>query len=350
MREHRVALLSGDGTGPVLAEQMGELLDILGERHGFRCRTALCPFGRRAFLTEGTPLPDQTVRQVLASDGALMAAVDARDVTGPTPVGLLRKKLGLFAEIRPVRARPGRWALRPDLDLVLVREITQGFLPDRNLRAGSGEWMSDDDTAFSLRVITYEASRRVAEHAFDYAQRHGRKKVTAVHKASVFKLTCGTFLRACRDAAAAHPAIAYEEQAVDAAASGLIACPERYDVLLTTNLFGDILSDEAAALVSSLVPSADRGPEASVYMPASHPPAYEALEEDCYDPMPALLCLEMLLRDLGEAEAAGALDDALSAALTAPCTGTSALLAGIRAAARGQDGRRPANTDRGGTK
>lgn len=98
--------------------------------------------------------------------------------------------------------------------------------------------MSDADTAFSLRVITYGASRRIADHAFDYAEKNGRKKVTALHKSSIFKLTCGTFLRACRDAAAAHPAVAYEEEVVDNAANGLIAHPERYDVLLTTNLFG----------------------------------------------------------------------------------------------------------------
>lgn len=332
MRDYRIALLSGDGIGPVLAKELGELLALLGERTGFRCETETLPFGREAFEKSGTPLPEETAEAIRAADGAIAAAVDAKGVRGPTPVGLLRKELGLFADVRPIRARPGRWALREDLDLVVIREITQGFLSDRNLHAGSGEWMSDGDTAFSLRVITYDASRRIADYAFDYAEKNGRHKVTALHKASIFKMTCGTFLRACRDAAAAHPAIAYEEEVADNAANGLIAHPEKYDVLLTTNLIGDILSDEAAALVSSLAPSVNQGPEARVYFPVTHSPAYEALARDDYDPMPAVLCLHMLLQNLGETEAAALLDRGISAVLPRRYPNTSALLAALRAA------------------
>lgn len=335
MRTHRITLLSGDGIGPVLAEEMAEALNLLGEKIGFQCELRRCSFGREAYLKTGTPLPEETVESIRSSDAAIAAAVDAKDVAGPTPVGLLRKKLGLFADVRPVRARPGRWSLREDLDLVIIREITQGFLSDRNLHAGSGEWMSDENTAFSLRVITYEASRRIADYAFDYAEKNGRKKVTALHKASIFKQTCGTFLRACRDAAAVHPGIAYEEAVADSAANGLIAHPERYDVLLTTNLFGDILSDEAAALVSSLAPSVNQGPDTRVYLPVTHSPAYEALEQDRYDPIPGFLCLHMLLRDLGETEAAALLDKAVGKALSRPECRASALLAGLREDLRG---------------
>lgn len=335
MRTHHITLLSGDGIGPVLAEEMAEALSLLGKRSGFQCVVQRCPFGRAAYLKTGTPLPEETVESIRSADAAIAAAVDASDVTGPTPVGLLRKKLGLFADVRPIRARPGRWSLREDLDLVVIREITQGFLSDRSLYAGKGEWMSDENTAFSLRVITYEASRRIADYAFDYAERNGRGKVTALHKASIFKQTCGTFLRACRDAAAAHPAILYEEAVVDSAANGLIAHPERYDVLLTTNLFGDILSDEAAALVSSLAPSVNQGPGIRVYLPVTHSPAYEDLAQDRYDPMPGFLCLHMLLRDLGETDAAALLDRAIDAALARTERRTSALLAGLRQDLRG---------------
>lgn len=336
MRTHRIALLSGDGIGPVLAEESAALLELLGRRMGFSCELTRCPFGREAFLKTGTPLPEETAGAIRAADGAIAAAVDAKDVRGPTPVGLLRRELELFADVRPIRSRPGRWSLREDLDLVVVREITQGFLSDRNLHAGNGEWMSDEDSAFSLRVVTYGASRRIADYAFDYAEKNGRRKVTALHKASIFKLTCGTFLRACRDAAAAHPAIAYEEEVVDSAANGLIAHPERYDVLLTTNLFGDILSDEASALVSSLAPSVNQGPGARVYLPVTHAPAYQALAEDRYDPMPAMLCLQMLLEDLGEAEAAAALDRAVNETLCQGISGASACLATLRAKLKGR--------------
>lgn len=332
MRAYRVALLSGDGIGPVLAQEADNLLTELGRRFGFCCTCVHLPFGRGAFEEYGTPLPEHTRQEICEADAALAAAVDAKGVTGSTPVGLLRKELGLFADIRPIKARPGRWALRNDLDLVVVREITQGFLSDRNLYAGSGEWMSDPDTAFSLRVISYGASRQIAEYAFQYAERHGRKRVTALHKASIFKQTCGTFLRACRDVAAAHPGIAYGEEVVDNAANGLIAHPETYDVLLTTNLFGDILSDEAAALVSSLAPSVNVGVDSRVYLPVTHAPAYEALKTDTYDPMPALLCLVMLLRELGEQEGAQALEDALSGALETAGKSTSEQLAKIHAA------------------
>lgn len=330
MNTYRITLLSGDGIGPPAAEAAADLLTLLGRQYGFTCQLERRPFGRSTFLEQDTPLPEETVQSILASDAAFAAGVDARDVTGPTPVGLLRKKLGLYADVRPVQARPGRWALREDLDLVIVREITQGFLSDRNLHAGNGEWMSNENTAFSLRVISYEASRRIADFTFDYAQAQGRRSVTAIHKASIFKLTCGTFLRACRDAAAAHPAIAYREEAADDAAGGLVAHPERYDVVLCTNLFGDLLSDEAAALVSSLAPGVNVGPSARVYLPVTHSPAYEALARDSWDPFPALVNLELLVQELGEAAAARALSRAIGQALIRPAAGTAALLAQVQ--------------------
>lgn len=330
MKNYRIALLSGDGIGPVLSEELADLLRLIGSKLGISWQLERYPFGRKAFLDMGTALPETTIEGIRLADAAIVAAVDAKDVIGPTPVGLLRKQLGLFADIRPIKARPSRWSLQKKLDLVVIREITQGFLPDRNLYQGNGEWMCDADTAFSLRVITYEASRRIADYAFDYAEKNGRKKVTALHKSSVFKLTCGTFLRACRDAAAVHPTIVYEEEAVDNTANGLISHPERYDVLLTTNLFGDILSDEAAALVSSLVPSVNLGADAKVYLPATHAPAYEALEKDSYDPVPAILCLHMLLQNLGEDYAARLLDETLSDTMTDPSSGTAAFLTEIR--------------------
>ncbi len=158
MRTYQIAFLTGDGVGPVMARAGQELLERLGRAHGFQVRPALFPFGKGAYEACGTPLPPETAEGIQASDAALCAAVDAHGIPGPTPVGMLRKSLDLFADVRPIRARPGRWALRPDLDLVVVREVTQGFLSDRNLYQGGGEWMSDADTAFSLRVISYEAS------------------------------------------------------------------------------------------------------------------------------------------------------------------------------------------------
>lgn len=326
MNHYEIALLGGDGIAPVLNDYVARLLHRLGEKHGFAARCTLLPFGKSAYQEFGDAMPEQTTAGILQADAALLCAVDAKDVPGTTPVGLLRRRLDLFADVRPIHAREGRWALRPDIDMIVIREITQGFLSDRNLSKGSGEWMSDENTAFSLRVITYDASRRIADYAFAYAEENGRKKITALHKESIFKMTCGTFLRACRDAAAEHPSIAYEEAVIDNAANDLIARPELFDILLTTNLFGDIVSDEAAALVSSLAPTVNLGPQASVYLPVNHSPAYAALKEDSYDPFPALLCLHMMLRSLGERTAADALDAVLSEGLRASSSGTSELL------------------------
>lgn len=310
MKTYKFALLTGDGIGPVMAQEVGGLLKALGGAHGFGCELETLPFGKAAYEKFGEVLPDSTASAILASDAALVAAVDAKGI--PSPVSALCKKLGIFADVRPIKARPGRWALRDDLDMVMVREITQGFFSDRSLFAGGGEWMSDDETAFSLRLITYEASRNIADYAFKYAAANGRKKVTAAHKASIFKMTCGLFLKACRDSAKEYPAIEYDEEVADDIANRLISDPKRYDIVLTTNLFGDLLSDEAAALVSSLAPSVSEGANARVYMPISRAPAYAALEADSFDPMPALVCLSMMLNNIGEQSAAKALDAAIN--------------------------------------
>lgn len=324
--DYRIALLEGDGIGPVLAGRTAALLRILGKRHGFCVRIERYPFGKSAYEQTGSALPQPTKEGILAADAALVAAVDGKGIPGSTPVGLLRRELELFADVRPIRSRPGRWCFRPDLNLVMIREVTQGFLSDRNLACGNGEWMSDRDSAFSLRVITYSASRRIADYAFAYARQHGRKKITALHKEPIFKMTCGTFLRACRDAAVRYPEIEYAEELVDNAANGLIAHPGTYDVILTTNLFGDILSDEMSALVSSMAPGANYGPGARVYLPVTHAPAYEALKNDVYDPIPALLGLVMALEDLKEGPAAAALSGAIDQVLPKAPNRASVLL------------------------
>lgn len=333
----RVTLLEGDGIGPAAAREAARLLELLAARYGFGCEITRAEFGLAAYRKTGCALPPGTVAAIKASDAAFFAAVDSKGVEGPTPVGLLRRQLGLYADIRPIRSYGGR-ALRPGLDLVVVRETTQGFLSDRNLYAGSGEWMSDADTAFSLRVVSYAASQRIAQFAFSYARAHGRKKVTAVHKASIFKLSCGTFLRACRDTAAAYPEISYEEEAADATANGLVAHPERYDIVLTTNLFGDILSDEASALAGDAVPSVNLGAGARIYSPVSHDPAYRRLEEDSYDPLPTLLCLRALLEDLGQGQAACALGRCSAGIALSGGARTSQVWAQVRAALEGAHG------------
>ena len=330
MSKFKIALLSGDGIGPVMGKEAGRLLELLGQKHGFTCELTTLPFGKDAFEQYGDLLPEETVAGIRAADAALLSAVDAKGVKGPTPLGSLRKKLDLYADVRTIRSRPGRWSLYENLDLVTIRDVTQGFLSDRNLFAGHGEWMSDEETAFSMRVITYSASKRIADYAFRYALQCGKSKVTAVHKASIFKMTCGTFLKACRDTAALYPSLQYSEEVVDDVANRLIADPQRYDILLTTNLFGDILSDEAAALVSSLAPSVNEGTDTRVYLPVKVSPAYDLLQADTFDPLPTLLCLQMMLQNLTMQSAAKELDEAISFILALPTCPTSELLNALR--------------------
>jgi isocitrate/isopropylmalate dehydrogenase len=314
-----------------LAGFWGEVLPGIGRRHGFEidCRSA--PFGKGAHEATGRAVPEATLEAMKRADAVLLAAVDAKGLP-ESPIGFIRRQLDLYADIRPVKARPGGRAFAAGVDLVFVREASQGFLPDRNMHNGGAEWMTDPDTALSMRLITRSASERIARRAFEYARGHGRKKITALHKATVLKKTCGLFLEAVRAAAASYPEIELEEELVDDAANGLIAHPESYDVLLATNLFGDILSDEAAALAGSLAASANLGEGAAVFLPVRHGPCYNALAADEYDVMPAALGAEMLLRFLGENRAAAEVEAAIAAGLSSGVQPASGRLDRLRRA------------------
>ena len=205
---------------------------------------------------QGTTLPDAVMKRIPEVDGVILGPVShyeypIRDKGGINPSGELRVKFELYANIRPCRSREGLSILRRPMDLVIVRENTEGFYSDRNMFAGSGEFMPDPDMAFSIRKITAKGSARVARTAFELA-RGRRKKVTAVHKANVVKLSDGLFLREVRKVAAEFPDVDLEELIVDATAALLIRSPDRFDVVVTTNMFGDILSDEASELSGSL--------------------------------------------------------------------------------------------------
>lgn len=326
MKTYRITLLDGDGIGKALTGYWSRVLPVLADDHGFCLDCRVMPFGKGAYERLGDAAPEETLAAVAEADAALLSAVDAKGA-GKSPIGALRRTLDLYADVRPVKSRPGRWSYRDDLDLVFIRECTQGFLPDRNMYAGNGEFMPDADTALSLRVVTRDASERIARFAFEWACANKRKRITALHKAPLFKMTCGLFLDACRAIARGFPGIELEEELVDNAANRLIADPGGIDVMLATNLFGDILSDEAAALVSSLAPSMNIGDSAAVFLPVNHQPAYKDLEKDAYDPLPSALCVHMLLRHLDEEPAAARLDAAIDRVIAAGPAGASAALA-----------------------
>lgn len=252
----RLLVLPGDGIGPEITEATLRVLSAVNETMGLGITTESADIGLKALADQGTTLPDQVMARIPQVDGVILGPVShydypARDRGGINPSAELRVKFDLYANIRPSRSREGLSILRRPMDLIIVRENTEGFYSDRNMFAGSGEFMPDENMALSVRKITARASARIARVAFELA-RGRRKKVTAVHKANVVKLSDGLFLREVHKVAAEYPDVELEELIVDATAALLIRQPDRFDVIVTTNMFGDILSDEAAELSGSL--------------------------------------------------------------------------------------------------
>ena len=249
-------MLPGDGIGPEISAATRDVLLALDERFGLGIEIEQREIGLASLAAAGTTLTDDVMARVPQVDGVILGPVSHYDYPpraegGINPSAELRTVFELYANVRPCRSRADLTYLREPMDLVIVRENTEGFYSDRNMYAGSGEFMPDPDSAFSLRKVTARASERVARVAFDLA-RTRRRSVTAVHKANVVKLSDGLFLREVRRVAAEYPDVELRELIVDAAAARLIRSPGSFDVIVTTNMFGDILSDEASELCGSL--------------------------------------------------------------------------------------------------
>jgi 3-isopropylmalate dehydrogenase len=252
----KILLLPGDGIGPEISSATRDVLTALDKRFGLGIEIEEREIGLASLAATGTTLPDDVMARVPQVDGVILGPVSHYDYPpraegGINPSAELRTVFELYANIRPCRSRQDLTYLREPMDLVIVRENTEGFYSDRNMYAGSGEFMPDADSSFSIRKITARACSRIARTAFELA-RERRGKVTAVHKANVVKLSDGLFLREVRKVAAEFPDVSLEELIVDAAAAALIRRPSSFDVIVTTNMFGDILSDEASELSGSL--------------------------------------------------------------------------------------------------
>lgn len=250
-------VLPGDGIGPEITEATVSVLKAAGDLHGIEFRFSEATIGFDALRSTGTTLPDNVLPQAMAADGVILGPVSHNDYPpaaegGLNPSGQLRKRLDLYANVRPARSRPGLPSrVGKPIDLVTVRENTEGFYADRTMFAGEGEIMPTPDLALAFRKITRAGSLRIAETAFELARRR-KKLVTVVHKANVLRVSDGLFLECVREVAARFPDVAYREQLVDAMAALLVRDPSQFDVLLATNMFGDILSDEAAEVAGSL--------------------------------------------------------------------------------------------------
>ncbi len=290
----RVCLVPGDGIGQEVVPAAAEVLRKVAPSISF----VEAPAGYGHFTKTGNALPDETLRTVESCDATLFGATGSPMgvVEGyRSPILGMRRALDLYANLRPTRSLPGAFS-RPGVDLLLFRENTEDLYVGRERR--------DGDTAIAERVITRAASERIARLGCEHARRR-RKRVTFVHKANVLRVTDGLFREACFTVAKDFPDVKCDELLVDAMAMRLVRDPESFDVIVTTNLFGDILSDEAAALVGGLgvAPSGNVGGRTAVFEPV-HGSAPDIAGKGLANPMGAILSAAMLLDHVGLADAA----------------------------------------------
>ncbi|NUL44541.1 isocitrate/isopropylmalate dehydrogenase family protein [Cellulosimicrobium funkei] len=330
----KILVLPGDGIGPEITDATLQVLTAVDQKLGLNLQFENRTIGLASLQNSGTTLPAEVMERIPQVDGVILGPVShyvypPKAEGGYNPSAELRVQFELFANIRPCRSHPDLSILRKPMDLVIVRENTEGFYSDRNMFAGSGEFMPDENSAFSIRKITAEGSSRVARTAFELAQGR-RKKVTAVHKANVVKLSDGLFLREVRKVAAEFPEVELEELIVDATAALLIRRPEQFDVMVTTNMFGDILSDEASELSGSLGlgGSLNVGHDIGVAQ-AQHGSAPDIAGQGVANPVSLILSAAMLLEWRGKrdgkrelVEAARLIDHAVQAAINHQSTRT----------------------------
>ncbi len=323
---HRVTFIPGDGVGPEIAEATRRVLEATGVGFQWDVQEA----GQDVYEREGVPLPDRVIESIRRNKNAIKGPIT-------TPVGkgfrsvnvMLRQSLDLYACVRPCKSYPGARSKYENLDLVVVRENTEDLYAGIEFQKGSDEAgrLIDfinatsakkirPDSGVSIKPISVMGTERIVRFAFDYARKNGRRKVTSVHKANIMKFTDGLFLEVSREVARDYPDIEFEDRIIDNMCMQLVQKPELYDVLVLPNLYGDIVSDLAAGLVGGLglAPGANVGTEGAVFEPThGSAPKYKGLNK--MNPFAMMLSGVMMLRHLGEAEAAERLEAAIASVI-----------------------------------
>ena len=308
----------GDDIGLEVVPEAVRVMGAAAKAEGLSLTFTTLPIGWSSYLESGNTLPTRTLEGLAGLEGFLLgpighAAYPKGDPNCINPHPVIRKRFDLYANHRPTRSVPGVTPIQ-GIDLLIVRENNEGFQPDRNMIAGSGEFQATEDAAFSIRVITRQGSERVARAAFEAARRRGmRRRVTAIHKRTVFKLTDGLFMKTVEEVAAGYPDIRLEQYQVDTFAMHLVMRPQEFDVVLCTNLFGDILSDEAAGLVGGLglAPGLNVG-ESRAMAQATHGSAPDIAGRGIANPYAMIASGAMLLDWLGARRQEPALEAAAS--------------------------------------
>ena len=292
---YRITLIPGDGIGPEITEATRRVIDATGVKVEWDTVEA----GADVIDKYGTPLPEQVLNSVRKNKIALKGPLTTPIGKGFRSVNVsLRQGLGLYANVRPARSLPGVESRYTDIDLIVARENTEDLY-------GGIEHMVGEDAAESIKIITRKASTRIARFAFELAVREGRKKVTAVHKANIMKLSDGLFLECARKVAEDFPQVEFEDRIVDNMSMQLVQKPEKYDVMVLPNLYGDIISDICAGLVGGLgvAPGANIGDGIAVFEPV-HGSAPKYAGQNKVNPLAMILSGVMMLKHIGERDAA----------------------------------------------
>jgi isocitrate dehydrogenase (NAD+) len=325
---HRVTLIPGDGTGPELTEATRRVLEATGVEFDWDVRHAgeevMAQYG-------GNPLPEETLDAIRETGVALKGPITTPVGGGFRSVNVgLRKGLDLYAQVRPCKTYPGVRSRFDDVDLVIIRENTEDLYAGIEYEQGTDdareliEWIESKggklrwrDAGISIKPISITGTRRVFEFAFDYARRMRRRKITAVHKANIMKFSDGLWLNVAREVAAENPDVEFDDRIVDNMCMQLVQRPEEYDMLVLPNLYGDVLSDLCAGMIGGLgmAPGANYGDNAAVFEP-THGSAPKYAGQNKVNPMAQLLSGMLLLRHLGETEAADRLESAIAGVIS----------------------------------
>jgi len=305
MSTYKIAVMEGDGIGPeIVAETVKVLQAAQRKVDGLKLELAELPVGLAAYERYGSTLPSSTVEALKTCDGGILGPVtthvyNVHDESMVNPSGKLRTELDLYANLRPARNFPGVNTRFENVDMLIVRENTEGMYADRNLHEGNGEFMPDPDTVVSLRVVSRRKSERLARVGFELA-RARRKSVAVVHKKNVLRRGCGLFVDCCSMVAEEYPDVAVSDFHVDAFAMFMVQHPEKFDVIVTTNMFGDILSDLAAGLVGGLglAPGLNLG-DRFLLAQATHGSAPDIAGKNIANPIAEILSVQMMLEMLG---------------------------------------------------
>lgn len=301
-----VTLIPGDGIGPEVTRAARRVVDATSVDVEWEVHEA----GSDVMYKYGTPLPDETLEAIRRNSIALKGPVTTPVGKGYHSVNVqIRQNLELFANFRPAKSIPTVKTRYDDVDLIVVRENTEGLY--------SGiEHIVVPGVIESLKIITEKASERVARYTFEMAKEYGRRRVTAVHKANIMKLSDGLFLEVCRRVSRDYPEIEYDEAIVDATAMRLVLDPHEFDVLLMENLYGDILSDLTSGLIGGLglAPSGNIG-EGQAVFEAVHGSAPDIAGQNAANPTALILSSALMLRHMGESEEAGRVEEAVERTL-----------------------------------